>query len=76
MLGSTQRRVLIFEPRSLGKPGRLLDSFPIGQVGDLTLEKGNFIRPTRMSFLAPDGLHTYEFSGLWQVADVIAALGG
>jgi hypothetical protein len=76
MLGVTPSRVLIYEPRSLGKPGRLLDSFSIDQVGDLTLDKGNFIRPTRLSFLAPRGLHTYEFSGLWHVADVVAALGG
>jgi hypothetical protein len=51
-----------------------LDSFPTGQVGDVTLRTGNFLRPARLSFLAPRGLHSYEFSGLWDVTGFVEAL--
>ncbi|HSF84436.1 MAG TPA: hypothetical protein VLG28_02095 [Acidimicrobiia bacterium] len=74
-LGVTRKRVLIYEPRSWGKPGRLLASIPRGQVGDIVLVQGNFLRPSRLSFLAPNGLHTYECSGLWNVDDIVEALG-
>ena len=70
----TQRRVLVYESRSWGKPARILDSFPPGQTGEVQLDKGNFIRPTRLTFLAPRGVHAYEFSGLWDVDDFVAAL--
>ena len=73
-LGVTQRRVLVYEARSWGKPARLLESIPLGQVGDVHLVKGNFFRPARLIFLAPNGMHTYEFSGLWDVSDVVEAL--
>jgi hypothetical protein len=73
-LGITKQRVLIYEPRSWGKPGRVLDSIPKGQVGDVELRQGNILRPSRVSFLAPNGLHTYECSGLWNVDDIIEAL--
>ena len=73
-LAVTQRRVLVYEARSWGKPARLLDSFPHGQIGEVQLEGGNFVRPTRLSFLAPSGIHTYEFSGLWNVDEFVAAL--
>lgn len=73
-LGITKQRVLIYEPRSWGKPGRLLDSIPRGQVGDVELRRGNLLRPSRVSFLAPDGLHSYECSGLWDIDDIVQAL--
>lgn len=74
-LAVTQRRVMLYEARTWGKPARLLDSIPLGQVGDVQLAAGNFFRPARLAFLAPNGVHTYEFSGLWDVADVVEALG-
>lgn len=74
-LGITDRRVIVFEPRSWGKPARLLASFPVSQVGQVQFVKGNFIRPSRLTFLTSTGEHRYEFSGLWDVSSLLAALG-
>ena len=75
-LGVTDDRVIVFEPRSIGKPGRLLSAFPVSQVGNLEFRKGGFFRPSRMSFFTPVGEHRYEFSGLWDVSTLLDALGG
>jgi hypothetical protein len=74
-LGVTDRRVIVFEPRSWGKPARLLASFPASQVGQVQFVKGNFIRPSRLSFLTSTGEHRYEFSGLWDVSSLLDSLG-
>ncbi len=73
-IGVTRQRVLIYEPQSLGKPGRLLDSFPLGRVGSVEFVKGNFLRPSRLLFFAPDGEHVYEFPGLWNPEGLLHAL--
>ncbi len=73
-LGVTDRRVLVFEPKTWGKPAAMLAEFPVRSVHDVALSKGGFIRPSRLSFLTPHGQHEYEFSGLWDVSDFIDAL--
>lgn len=73
-LGVTDRRVIVFEPRSWGKSARLLASFPVSQVGHVQFVKGNFIRPSRLTFLTSAGEHRYEFSGLWDVSSLLDAL--
>ena len=73
-VGITDHRVLIYEPKTWGKPGSLLAAIPTNDVGDVTLVKGNFIRPSRLSFLTARGLHEYEFSGLWDVDEFVDAL--
>lgn len=73
-IGVTDRRFLVFEPKTWGKPAALLTSFPVKEVADVRLFKGGFIRPSRLHFLSPQGEHVYEFSGLWDVEELIAAL--
>ncbi len=74
-LGATERRVIVFEPRSWGKPATLVAAFPLGQVAHLEFQKGGLVRPSRLSFLTPAGEHRYEFSGLWDVDSLLEALG-
>jgi hypothetical protein len=52
----------------------MLADFPVRDVHDVALSKGGFIRPSRLSFLTPEGLHEYDFSGLWDVSDFTDAL--
>ncbi len=73
-LAVTQFRLVVYEARSWGKPGRLLDSMLRSDIGDVALQTGNFLRPTQLSFLTSSGLHAYEFSGLWDVEDLLTAL--
>jgi len=73
-LGVTDRRVIVFEPRSWGRPARLLASFPTSDVAAVTFAKGGFVRPSRLAFLTSAGEHRYEFSGLWEVGPLLAAL--
>jgi hypothetical protein len=74
-LGVTDNRVIVFEPRSIGKEARLLTAFPVSQVADVEFRKGGFFRPSRLTFLTPAGQHRYVFSGLWDVSTLLSALG-
>jgi hypothetical protein len=74
MLGVTRQRVLVFEPKAWGKPARMLLTFPVKDVGGVTLEKGGFFKPTRLGFLTSQGEHRYEFSGLWEVDEFVDAI--
>lgn len=76
ILAVTERRVLIQQPRSWGRAASLLDAVPVDRVGDVHFKKGGILRPSRLEFLAPDGHHVYEFSGLWNVESTVKALGG
>jgi hypothetical protein len=76
ILAATDTRVMVYEPKSWGKPGRLLDAFPVSRVADVHFTKGGLLRPSRLEFLAPDGHHRYEFSGLWNIDSTLEALGG
>ncbi len=73
-VGVTDRRLIVFEPRSWGKPARLLASFPTSQVGNVAFVKGGIFRPSRLSFFMSAGEHRYEFSGLWDVESLLDAL--
>ncbi len=75
-VGATNMRVLVYEPKSWGKPGRLLATIPLRDIGNVSFEKGGFVKPSRLEFLTPDGPHQYEFSGLWDVRRFLAALEG
>lgn len=74
-LGVTDNRVIVFEPRSIGKPSSLLAAFPVSQVANVEFRKGGLFRPSRISFLTPAGDHHYECSGLWDVSALLTALG-
>ncbi len=75
-VGATDRRVLVYEPKGWGKPGRLLASISLRDIGDVSVEKGGFVRPSRLEFLTSGGPHRYEFSGLWDVHEFLQALEG
>ncbi len=73
--GVTSKRVLLHEPSGFGKPGKLLTEFPIAEMGNITVDQGGILRPSRLSFEVSAVEHTYEYSGLWNIAEVLAALG-
>lgn len=73
-LGVTDRRVLIYEPQGFGKPGKLLAAFPTSTVSNVRFEPGGILRPGRLAFGVAGVEQTYEFSGLWNIEAVLAAL--
>ena len=74
-LGVTSMRVLIHEPSGFGKPGKLLAAFPIAQMSNITVDQGGILRPSRLSFGVSAVEQIYEYSGLWNISEVLAALG-
>ncbi len=73
-VGLTDRRLLVYEPRSWGKPGRLLAEYPRSAITAASFSRGGLIRPSRLELVIAGHPHLYEFSGWWDVTAFVEAV--
>lgn len=74
-LAVTDRRILIHENGSMGKPGGLRSELNRKALESTQFKRGGFFRPHRLTLTANGVDYRYEYSGLWRVPNLLESLG-
>ena len=74
-LAVTNRRILVHENGGMGRPGGLRSDIDLKALESATVKRGGFFRPTRLTLTIAGEDHSFEYSGLWRVPNLLEHVG-